>query len=204
MESAAKRAADRSPVAGHAAAVCLALFVFAGYFKAAAPLRVVPLDLTLIFWALTAGFCLIALWHERRLPPNTLLMLLVFATMALGLHWPEDLASYPAQKELRLFSLTALAGFAPLLLLRGADERTGFLWAVGLLSAAMAVAAIFEISTGGSLKRISAFGTNPILLGRASGFAALLLCLLYWQRHIRFWLFATALAVVGFALLASG
>lgn len=205
MEPAAKRAADRTHVSGaHAAAVCLALFVFAGYFKAAAPLRAVPVDLTLIFWALTAGFCLIALWRERRLPPNTLPMLLMFATLAVGLHWPQDFASYPAQKELRLFSLTALAGFAPLLLLRGAGERKAFLWTVGLLGAAMAVSAVVEIGRVGDFNRITAFGTNPILLGRATGFSALLLCLLYWQGHIRFWLFAAAIAVVGVALVASG
>src|SRR3546814_15160110 len=71
-----------------AAALCFALFVFAGYYKAADLLRFVPFDLTLAFWLTTAGFCLHALWRQRRLPAGTLAILLIFATMALGLHWP--------------------------------------------------------------------------------------------------------------------
>src|SRR3546814_13650904 len=73
-----------------AAALCFALFVFAGYYKAADLLRFVPFDLTLAFWLTTAGFCLHALWRQRRLPAGTLALLLIFATMALGLHWPGD------------------------------------------------------------------------------------------------------------------
>src|SRR3546814_3761913 len=38
-----------------AAALCFALFVFAGYYKAADLLRFVPFDLTLAFWLTTAG-----------------------------------------------------------------------------------------------------------------------------------------------------
>src|SRR3546814_11321779 len=48
-----------------AAALCFALFVFAGYYKAADLLRFVPFDLTLAFWLTTAGFCLHALWRQR-------------------------------------------------------------------------------------------------------------------------------------------
>ncbi|MPZ12731.1 MAG: hypothetical protein GEU89_21405, partial [Kiloniellaceae bacterium] len=177
-----------------AATLCLALFVFAGYYKAADLLRLVPIDLTLVFWALTAGFCLLALWRERRLPPGTLPMLAVFAAMAVGLHWPADLAGYPAQKELRLFSLTALAAFAPLALLQDDDERQVFVYAVGLLGVAMVVSAALAIATSGEFNRVGAFYSNPILLARASGFTVLLVCLLYWLGRIRIWLFLPAAA----------
>lgn len=187
-----------------AAALCFALFVFAGYYKAADPLRFVPFDLTLLFWVATAGFCLHAIWRQRRLPPGTLPLLLVFAAMAIGLHWPGELGAYAAQKELRLFSLTALAAAAPLLLLQRHDERRVFLFAIGVLGAAMAVAATLEIAVAGKLTRVSAFNTNPILLARASGFTTLLLCMLYWLGRIRLWLFLPAAAVGCFAVLISG
>lgn len=187
-----------------AAALCLALFVFAGYYKAADLVRLVPVDLTLVFWALTVGFCLLALWRERRLPPGTLPMLAVFAAMAVGLHWPADLGGYPAQKELRLFSLTALAALAPLVLLQDDDERQLFLYTVGVLGAAMAIFAVVEVAAGGRFSRISAFNTNPILLARASGFTALLLCTLFWLGRIRLWIFLPAVAVALLGLLASG
>src|SRR3546814_13909297 len=49
----------------------------------------------------------------------------------------------------------------------------------------------------------SDLNTNPILLARATGFALLLLCLLYWMERIRLWVFLAAGAVVCFGLLES-
>lgn len=187
-----------------AAPLCLALFVFAGYFKAADALRFVPVDLTLVFGALTALFCLAELWRERRLPPGTLPMLAVFATMAAGLHWPSDLGAYPEQKELRLYSLTALSAMAPLFLLRTGEDRLLFLYAIGFLGVAMSAAAAVEAIAAGGFSRANAFNTNPILLARASGFAALLLCTLYWLGLIRWWLLLPVAALALFGLLASG
>lgn len=186
------------------AAGCFALFVFAGYYKASDLLRFVPLDLTLLFWALSAGFCLLALWQLRHLPGTTLAMAAIFLLMALGLHWPADLSAYPVQKELRLYSLTALSAFAPFLLLRGEEERRIFLFAAVLLGLAMAALAALELAMNGTSLRLSVFNTNPILLGRASGFAFLVLCLLLWQRRIPGWLFLALGGMAGLALLASG
>lgn len=182
----------------------LALFVFAGYFKAAGLLRPAPVDLTLAFGAITAGFCLLGLWRERRLPPQTLTLLLVFAALALGLHWPEDFTAYPTQKELRLFSLTALAAFAPLVLLQEDEERLAFLYLAAIIGAIMAVAATVEVVGSANFSRVGVFNTNPILLGRASGFCAVLLCVLYWLGYIRLWVFVPAAVVVLFGVIVSG
>ncbi|MGF1630729.1 MAG: O-antigen ligase family protein [Kiloniellaceae bacterium] len=186
------------------ATICLALFVFAGYYKAADPLQFVPIDLTLLFWAATAGFCLIVLWRQRRLLPGMLPMFLIFAALAFGLHWPEELGAYPAQKELRLFSLTALSAIAPIVLLQEEDERRVFLHAIAALGIVMAICAAIEVAGSGKLTRIGVFNTNPILLARASGFAALMLCLLYWSGRARVWIFVPAVAVAMFGLFVSG
>src|SRR3546814_6360131 len=101
-------------------------------------------------------------------------------TMALGLHWPgDDLGGYAAQKELRLFSLTTLSAAALLLLLREDSARQDFLYAIGVLGAAMTIAVAIEVAASDIAYRLGAFNTNPILLARATGFALLLLCLLY-------------------------
>src|SRR3546814_2138639 len=102
-------------------------------------------------------------------------MLAVFLAMAMGLHWPEDLGAYATQKELRLFSLTALSAFAPLLLLRDDAQRRVFVYAVSLLALVMAALAAIEAARFGLSARNSVFNTNPILLARASGFAGILL-----------------------------
>lgn len=185
------------------AAACFALFVFAGYYKAADVLSFVPLDLTLLFWLASGMFCLMALWRRRALPPGSLAILGVFLLMTVGLHWPEDLTTYAAQKELRLFSLSALAAFGPLVLLQGEDERRVFVYGVALLGVIMAALAVMEIMIGGETGRPGVFNTNPILLGRASGFAVIVLFLVYWQRQINLAIFLVLVGITFLALLAS-
>ena len=121
-----------------------------------------------------------------------------------GLHWPADLAAYDVQKELRLFSLTALAAFAPFLLLGGEEERRVFLSGALLLGLVMAAMAAVELAVSGSSLRLGVFNTNPILLARASGFAAVVLALLYWQRRIGALVFLPLAGLAVVALLASG
>ncbi|MEQ8356442.1 MAG: O-antigen ligase family protein [Kiloniellaceae bacterium] len=131
-------------------------------------------------------------------------MLLVFLPMLMGLHWPQDLSDYAAQKEMRFFSLTALSGFAPLFLLQEKDAQRVFYWVVGLLGLVMAAGAAIEVVVSGALRRPEIFNTNPILLARASGFAVLLFCLLYWQNRIKTWSFVPAVALAAVGLLVSG
>jgi O-antigen ligase len=190
--------------ARQSAAVFLALFVFAGYFKAADFLRVVPVDLTLVFGAITTCFCIWFLGRERRLPPGWWAVLALFLAMAVGLHWPGDLSSYPVQKELRLYSLTALSAAAPLLLLRRERERRHFVYLVAVLGAVMGILALAVLVVSGLQPRLSAFNTNPILLARASGFTVLVLCLLYWLGRIRLQIFAPASASLLCVVLLSG
>lgn len=188
----------------NAPAWCLALFVFAGYYKAADSLQFMPIDLTLLFAAGTAVFCCLEVWRSRMLGFGVVPMLAVFLALAVGLHWPGALDSYATQKELRLFSITALSAFAPLVLLRSDARRRAFAYTVCLLGLVMAGMAAFETAMQGLAPRATVFNANPILLARASGFAALVLCLLYWQRRFNVWLFAPAVLIALVGLLASG
>src|SRR3546814_3479963 len=67
----------------------------------------------------------------------------------------------------------------------------------------MTIAVAIEVAASDIAYRLGAFNTNPILLARATGFALLLLCLLYWMERIRLWVFLAAGAVVCFGLLES-
>lgn len=188
----------------NAAAVLFALFVFAGYYKAADALQFMPIDLTLLFAAGTLAFCGFEIWRTRSLGPGILPMLAVFAFLAIGFHWPDNFGSYPTQKELRLFSITALSAFAPLILLRTEARRRTFAYTVCLLGLVMAGLAVVEAARHGFFVRATIFNANPILLARASGFASLVLCLLYWQGRLSVWLFAPTVLIALFGLLASG
>jgi O-antigen ligase len=68
----------------------------------------------------------------------------------------------------------------------------------------MAGVAVIEASWHGPSPRATVFNANPILLARVSGFAILVLCLLYWQGRLRVWLFAPAAGMASIGLLASG
>lgn len=186
-----------------AAATCFALFVFAGYFKAADALSFLPFDLTLLFAGGTAGFCAFALWRDRRLPGGSLAMLAIFVAMAAGLHWPEDPGTYAVQKELRLYSLTALSAAAPLLLLRQKEQRRAFVLTALLLGLGMAAVAAVEAIAGNSV-RLRVFNTNPILLARLGGFAVLLLTVLCLRRRLGVWLYLPLAGMAVLALFASG
>jgi O-antigen ligase len=68
----------------------------------------------------------------------------------------------------------------------------------------MAGLAVFEAARHGLSPRATVFNANPILLARASGFAGLVLCLLYWQGRLNTWLFAPPALIALVGLLASG
>lgn len=167
-------------------------------------LQFLPFDLTLLFAGITAVFCIFALRRERRLPSGSLAVFAIFVAMAAGLHWPADLAAYSVQKELRLYSLTALSAAAPLLLLQGKEERRAFILAAALLGLAMAAVAAIEIAGAGNTVRLRVFNTNPILLARLGGFVVLVLTLLCWQRGLGGWLLLPLTVMAMLALLASG
>ncbi len=186
------------------AAGCFVLFVLAGYYKAADWLGFVPVDLTLLFWAVSVGFCLAVLWNRRRLPATSLIMFAIFLLMGMGLHWPVNFADYEVQKELRFFSLTAVSAFAPFLLLVDEEDRKVFLFGVVLVGLVMSALATIELAMNGTSLRLGVFNTNPILLARASGFAVLILSLLYWQRRIGALIFMPLAGMAVLALLASG
>jgi hypothetical protein len=138
----------------NAAAICFAQFFFAGYYKAADFLQFIPVDLTLLFAAVTVAFCSFEIWRTRSLVHGSASMLAVFLTLAIGLHWPENLSAYAEQKELRLFSLTALSAFAPLLLLRHRDQCRAFVYTICLLGLVMAGIAAIEMVGEGFLSAL--------------------------------------------------
>src|SRR5690606_9951685 len=112
--------------------------------------------------------------------------------------------SYATQKELRLFSLTVLSAFAPLVLLRTEARRFAFVYTACVIGLVMASVAAVETAQHGLSARATIFNTNPILLARASGFAGLVLCLLYWQGRLNARAFAPAVLLALFGLVASG
>lgn len=188
----------------NAAAACFALFVFAGYYKAADFLQFIPIDLTLLLAVAALALCISEIWRTRSLGPGVIAMLAMFVTLAIGFRWPEEFGSYATQKELRLFSLTALSAFAPLVLLRTETRRLAFVYTACLIGLVMAGVAAVETAQHGLSARATIFNTNPILLARASGFAGLVLCLLYWQGRLKAWAFTPAVLLALFGLVASG
>ena len=184
--------------------VILFLFVFAGYYKAAPLFRLVPVDITLLFAVLTAALCVWTFIKERHVPAGTVVMVGLFVTLLAGLRVPADLADYATQKSLRLFSLTALAAFAPLLLVRDDRDREAFMVSIVALGSLMALFTLFDLVIDGVPKRGSVWNVNPIVLARASGFAALGVLLFFWHGRLRVWQGLPLIAITVAGLVLSG
>ncbi|NIA70750.1 O-antigen ligase family protein [Pelagibius litoralis] len=182
----------------------LFLFVFAGYYKASDVFEPVPVDITLLFAVLTVLLCLWTVFKERRLPAGSVLMAGLFVVFLVGLRWPGAFADYPTQKTLRLFSLTALAVFASLVLIKTDREKLVFMVAVACLGTLMAAFALLDMAVYGVIYRASVWNVNPILVARASGFAVVCFLILYWYGRLSVWQVVIPIVIALLGLVLSG
>lgn len=181
--------------------ICLALFLFAGAFKADLGESLgIPADLTVILaLLLIAGVFLLALRHGWRsvVPPSTpvLRFALLVAVLAAGLLRSEPNAC-GTDKVLRFVTLTALAFGAAATLLRDRVSRRRFTMTIVALGLAMAA---FGTVTGEGLR---AFGATHIATGRVIGFG--LLGIGCFAAGTRFRPGLTALLIAGGSFLLFG
>lgn len=183
----------------------LAAFLLVGAFKADPRLQWLPVDPTLLLALAVAGLSFLSLVQSGfRFPRSLGWLLLLFVLFALPLLWME-FHPYATEKVSRLFTLTLVATVAPLFLLQGRDEIYRFFNALTLLSLLLGVDAGLQLMKGGDgLNRLSAFGANPISFGRAIGSLFLWCAVLGIEGRLRGVVAASAVAVAGLLLVASG
>lgn len=162
------------------------------------------MDATLLFAAVTLGLCVWALLRDRYFPAGTVVLFGLFLALAFGFSWSGSFSDYATQKSLRLFSLTALAAFAPLLLIRNDNDRIALVIAVVFLGSLMAALTLLDPGAYGVKARGTVWNVNPIVLARASGFAVLGLVLFYWHARLSLWQVLLPAAVAMSGLLLSG
>ncbi|HEX6752913.1 MAG TPA: O-antigen ligase family protein [Solirubrobacterales bacterium] len=122
-------------------------FLYIGLFKGRGAIESSPVDVTLLLGALLAGVCLLRLLEGRfRLPPLMLGLpyVLIATLLAVSLIWTPEL-TYGTEKTLKFASLTALATFAPFLLVDGRDALRQLLV---LLAGVGVVGALIVLSLG--------------------------------------------------------
>jgi O-antigen ligase len=187
--------------------LCLALFLSAGYFKADPRLAWMPVDLTLLSAGLTVVFVMRELIRQGtnlRVSRSIYLVVLLFTLFLPSLFWTEWHA-YAQEKVSRFYTLTLLATVAPMILLRVQADLRRFLNALSLLGGLMVIDAAFQLITqGDSLYRLTAFGSNTIALGHATGLMLIWVAMLTIERRVHLVLGGATMGALALILLASG
>jgi len=167
--------------------IVFAGFLSAGYLKADPRLEWLPVDLTLLL-ALGTGVVTVVHFARQhfRIPKSLGPILGLFLVLSLPLFWTQW-TTYSTEKATRLFTLTLLATITPLFLFRSKQAVRRFLNALAIVGILMAGDAIANyLTAGGAVARLSAFGSDPIALGRASGAAVLWLAVLAFEKQLNF------------------
>jgi O-antigen ligase len=186
----------------------LVLYVNAGLFKADPRLSSLSslFDLTLALAALlAASVAYRVVWRRERITwVREMSLVLAFAGLILIRLLYTPAGSYATEKAFRFVSLTLLAFFTPLVIIK--SYRSIWIFMMGWVgfAALLAIEAVGQLSTG---QRLSAFNATPIALSRALGVGIIILlfAVLMGQLSRRWKLLAAAAVVVMFvALVGSG
>ena len=145
-------------------------FVFAGYFKGAAALAWVPVDLTLAFAAACFLVCISVVLGSGSIPRAALTVMVPFVFFLPAVLWAAD-TPYGSEKVAKLFTLTALSALAPVILVRSEADVRRFLRAIFVICGSIALASVLiagSSGSGGALRLANPSG-DPISLGVAAG-----------------------------------
>jgi len=110
--------------------VAFAFFVFAGNFKTIPPFSALPVDLTLLLALLSLGAAAYVCVTSGRIPGRALLVAAFFWLLILPGTIDASSTVYGTEKVQRLFTLSALALIAPLLLCTTRRELEWLIWSL--------------------------------------------------------------------------
>ncbi|MGZ4112690.1 MAG: O-antigen ligase family protein [Tumebacillaceae bacterium] len=180
-------------------------FLSAGYFKADPRFAWLPIDLTVLFAALTI-VCIFweLLKNGGKVHKNLIWMMWLFVLFAVPIFWTQWNA-YATEKVQRFYTLTMIAAVAPFFLIKTKDDLRRFLSALTLLGIILSSNAAVELVTsGGNIDRLTSFGSNTIALGRGAGMAFVWIAVLALDRRIGAFVGIGSLGFLGVVMLASG
>jgi hypothetical protein len=181
----------------------LALFLTAGYIKGDEHIASLPVDLTATTALILVILSAMAVIRHGIVLKNLgwvagLFVLFAFAVLQ------TDLAGYGGDKISRLLTLTLLAALAPFALLHDPIRLRRFLNALALVGLAMAAGGWLGLLFDAAPGRLTAFGSNPIALGRAAGLTVVWVGALALGGRVGLPVAAGLIAVAGVPLVASG
>jgi hypothetical protein len=180
-------------------------FLLAGSFKADPRFNWLPIDMTVLFAALTI---LCALWAFMKngfhVHKSLYWMGILLVLLAVPLFWTEWIP-YATDKVQRFYTLTIIAAVAPFFLFKTRDDLRRFLHALTLLGLILSWnAAMVLLTNGGQIDRLTSFGSNTISLGRASGMAFVWIAVLALDKRIGIVWAMAWLGFLGVVMLGSG
>jgi len=182
-----------------------ALFLLANIFKPNPETNDSSFDLTVF----TAVLCIIiAAWQYSQsregVSKPAMLMLSLFALFVPTLLW-TDWNSYAIEKASRFYTLTLLAGVAPIFIVRTLEDLRRFLSGFIFLCSIVAGAALIVLlNQGDELDRLAVLDATTIVTGRAIGIVILWLGLLWFEPSSKKVLVGVTLVILPTLLIATG
>lgn len=186
--------------------VAFAFFVFAGNFKTIPPFSALPVDLTLLLALLSLAAAAYVCVTSGRIPGRALLVAAFFWLLILPGTIDASSTVYGTEKVQRLFTLSALALIAPLILCTTRRELEWLIWSLSGVAFILVLSGVFDHKTVADYAGapVTGLASTTIELGRASGLVMIVAVVGLVMRRIRWWVAVPAAALAGLAMLNSG
>lgn len=160
--------------------VAMVLFLISGSLKSAALANALPIDFTVLTALVLAGA---TAWHQfktdYRIPVAVWKMTALFVLFLVPVLWTSA-TPYAQDKVARLFTLTLLAAFAPMLLFRRPADVQRFMNAALLLPLLLILYGFIELRN--RPVRLETDAATPISLGMYAGMS--IISLVFLARHL--------------------
>jgi O-antigen ligase/polysaccharide polymerase Wzy-like membrane protein len=180
-----------------------ALFLTAGYIKADERIASLPVDLTATMAVLLVILTAIAVFRHGFVLKHLAWVAGLFGLFAFAVV-QTDLSGYGGEKISRLLTLTSLAAVAPFAILHDPTRLRRFLNALAVVGLILAASGWLALLFGDATARLTAFGSNTIALGRATGMTVVWVAALALAGRISLPVSAGLIAIAGVPLVASG
>lgn len=180
-----ERVGESRPALLDLKSLLFAAFLIASRLKFGGRFETLPVDPTALFALATCGMAVRELIQRGfRLPRPSLWIGPLWVLLAIPALWTDMTTGYAADKVLRLFTLTLVAGLAPFFLYRTRKDLLPLLNALALLGLFGGLQGMLVLLTGEAGHRLTAFGSGTISLARGMGMATVWIAILVIERYL--------------------
>ncbi len=159
--------------------IAFSLFLFAGIFKSSLN---IPVDFTILTGMVIILFCIIDLFKAKTISVSTVFLGVLWVSLLSSLF--NTSVGYGADKAIRFYTFTLIAGFSPIIIFKNRSEILKLFHSLILTGIIISFSALANFRDLGQFDRLQAFDANIINLGRAVGLALVFVLTLWLYEKI--------------------